>query len=218
VGDGFDPKAFAKRRPLALKIARGVWRKLPQSVLREDVEQAALIGLWDALTNRTDDSTPAFEGYVRLRIRGAVMDELRHQDWLPRKFRQKYGKAVSLVRFGDIGDSGEKIGWEERLADLAPSPEDVLLLHSEASEALLAPLDPLDRRVVELVIYRGVAMKAIGRELGFSEPRVSQRFARAIETMRLFLTGKFTPTTRKESHLSEEARSRILEAKEGRQK
>jgi RNA polymerase sigma factor for flagellar operon FliA len=210
-----DLAELERRRHAALKIARAFIRKLPASVRREDIEQAALIGLWDALRKNPDVSGPGFEWFVRCRIRGAIIDELRAQDWLPRRTRTTMGKHIGVSYLEDEHDI---MHWTERLSSFGASPEDVLVLQSEADEALRAPMQPKDRRTVELLLFRGLRMIDVAAELGCSEPRVSQRFARALETMRAHLTGRFDPPSRKLSSLSARDRERIVRAKEGKAK
>ena len=64
---------------MAITIARAFVRKLPCNVQREDIEQAALIGLMKGLRKHPTPTGDAegWEGYLRQRIRGAIIDELR---------------------------------------------------------------------------------------------------------------------------------------------
>jgi RNA polymerase sigma factor FliA len=207
-----DLAELERRRPVAIRIARGFIRKLPSSVLREDIEQAALIGLWDALSGGRDVAHPGFEWYVGCRIRGAILDELRAQDWLPRRTRAKAGTQSLSVAY--LEDDRDLVHWTERLAGLGASPEDLLLVQSQAAEALRAPMQPKDRRCVELILFRGFRMIDVARELDCSEPRVSQRFERAINIMRAFLTGRFeSPAHKSKTTLSVRDRARIVQAR-----
>src|SRR5258708_851660 len=67
-------------------------RKLPPNVLRDDLLAAGTFGLVDAL-RKSADRGPAFDWYARIRIRGAVVDELRAQDWLTRRARTRVARA-----------------------------------------------------------------------------------------------------------------------------
>lgn len=74
--------------PLVKRIAHHMMVKLPASVEVSDMIQAGLIGLLDAV-NRYEESVGAqFETYAAQRIRGAMLDELRQSDWLPRGLRK----------------------------------------------------------------------------------------------------------------------------------
>ncbi len=78
--------------PLVKRLAYQLRAKLPASVEVDDLIQAGMMGLLDA-TNRYEESHGAqFETYAVQRIRGAMLDELRSTDWLPRNLRQNMRK------------------------------------------------------------------------------------------------------------------------------
>ncbi len=74
--------------PLVKRIAYHFMARLPASVQVDDLIQAGLIGLMDAVNNFDDTQGAQFETYAAQRIRGAMLDELRHADWLPRSVRR----------------------------------------------------------------------------------------------------------------------------------
>ena len=78
-------KKFA---PLVKRIAYHLMARLPASVHVDDLIQAGLIGLMDAAENYDDAQGAQFETYAVQRIRGSMLDELRHADWLPRTARK----------------------------------------------------------------------------------------------------------------------------------
>src|SRR5258706_14665774 len=62
---------------------RRILRRLPSSVQKDDLISVGAMGLMSALQkNQEADRGAQFEWYARIRIRGAVLDELRNQDWL----------------------------------------------------------------------------------------------------------------------------------------
>lgn len=74
--------------PLVKRIAYHLMTRLPASVEVDDLIQAGLLGLLDAV-DRYDDSHGAnFETYASQRIRGAMLDELREADWASRNVRR----------------------------------------------------------------------------------------------------------------------------------
>ncbi|MBW4049360.1 MAG: RNA polymerase sigma factor FliA [Proteobacteria bacterium] len=73
--------------PMVRRIAGQMAAQLPASVDIADLEQAGMIGLWDALERGQEQSPSQFGAYAAIRIRGAIYDELRRQDWLPRRSR-----------------------------------------------------------------------------------------------------------------------------------
>src|SRR5438094_3887943 len=69
--------------PLVHEEVGRMLRRLPPSVQKDDLIAAGTCGLMDALRkNAVSERGPQFEWYARIRIRGAVLDELRNEDWL----------------------------------------------------------------------------------------------------------------------------------------
>jgi len=74
--------------PLVKRIVRQLGAQAGGSMDREDMEQVGLMGLLEA-QRRYGEPDERFAGYAALRIRGAILDELRRQDWRPRTVRQE---------------------------------------------------------------------------------------------------------------------------------
>jgi len=176
--------------PLVRKIAGGFQRKLPRNVLREDLIAAGMSGLWDAIRRHPDGGDESFEWYVRVRIRGAILDELRAQDWLPRRARaaaeahagtDAYVPPPSVVRIDDVSE------WEQNrcLADASSSENAVAAKFTQEILAKAVELLPeRERHIVSSHYFRGVKFKDLGAELGVSEPRISQLHSRAIARLK----------------------------------
>ncbi|MFD2044127.1 FliA/WhiG family RNA polymerase sigma factor [Ornithinibacillus salinisoli] len=69
---------------------------LPSSVLKEDLKSLGLLGLYDALKKFDIERDLKFETYASFRIRGAIIDGLRKEDWLPRSIRDKAKKVEQI--------------------------------------------------------------------------------------------------------------------------
>ncbi len=78
-----------KYMPLAKYVAGKISIGMPPSVGFEDLVQCGLIGLYDAVEKYEPDKNVKFKTYATTRIHGAIIDELRAQDWVPRSVRQK---------------------------------------------------------------------------------------------------------------------------------
>jgi len=76
-------------QPLVREIVQRFALRLPRSVDRGDLETAANVGLMAAVASYDSTRGVRFEAYADMRIRGAVLDELRQQDWLPRPWRTR---------------------------------------------------------------------------------------------------------------------------------
>ncbi|MFS2004280.1 RNA polymerase sigma factor FliA [Duganella sp. CT11-25] len=83
--------------PLVKRLAHHMKAKLPPSVEVDDLVQAGMIGLLDAINRYEDTHGAQFETYAVLRIRGAMLDELRNSDWLPRSMRQNMRKIETAM-------------------------------------------------------------------------------------------------------------------------
>jgi RNA polymerase sigma factor for flagellar operon FliA len=83
--------------PLVKRIARQLNSQVSGAMGREDMEQIGLMGLLEAL-RRYGTPDAGFASYAGLRVRGAILDELRRQDWRPRAVRQDSHKMRDAVR------------------------------------------------------------------------------------------------------------------------
>jgi len=100
---GFPEKdvLFAQHIGLVKKLAHQMKAKLPACVELDDLIQAGSIGLMDAVSRYDDKMGAQFVTYAVQRIRGAMLDELRSSDWLPRNVRDNMHKietAISLAQ------------------------------------------------------------------------------------------------------------------------
>lgn len=83
--------------PLVKRIVRQLNSQVAGAIDRDDMEQIGLMGLLEAL-RRYGEPDAQFAGFASLRIRGAILDELRRQDWRPRSVRQDSHKLRDAVR------------------------------------------------------------------------------------------------------------------------
>ncbi|MBC7206638.1 MAG: FliA/WhiG family RNA polymerase sigma factor [Methyloversatilis sp.] len=83
--------------PLVKRIVRQLLSQVSGAMDREDMEQIGLLGLLESL-RRYGTPDQGFAGYAALRVRGAILDELRRQDWRPRTVRQDSHRTRDAVR------------------------------------------------------------------------------------------------------------------------
>lgn len=88
---------LTEHMPLVKRLAHQMKAKLPPSVEVDDLVQAGMIGLLDAVSRYEETHGAQFETYAVLRIRGAMLDELRNSDWLPRSMRQNMRKIETAM-------------------------------------------------------------------------------------------------------------------------
>ncbi|MBZ0171052.1 MAG: sigma-70 family RNA polymerase sigma factor, partial [Phycisphaerales bacterium] len=82
--------------PLVRYNAERIYTRLPDEVDLEDLMSAGLFGLMDAIDAFDLERKVKFETYCAPRIRGAILDELRSMDWVPRLVRQRTGKVDQI--------------------------------------------------------------------------------------------------------------------------
>jgi RNA polymerase sigma factor for flagellar operon FliA len=92
-----EGRHLAAYAPLVKRIARQLNSQVSGAMGREDMEQIGLMGLLEALRRYGTPDT-GFGSYASLRVRGAILDELRRQDWRPRAVRQDSHKMRDAVR------------------------------------------------------------------------------------------------------------------------
>jgi RNA polymerase sigma factor FliA len=179
--------------PLVYQVVARVLRRLPPNVLRDDLVAAGSYGLVDAL-RKSPDRGPAFEWYARVRIRGAVVDELRSQDWLTRRARTRTtqahaegtGGGTSVVGFDDLPDSQAQAFVDESAA--TPHEQVELRMERIALEKAVALLPAREANIVAWHYFEDVPFKIIAVRLGVSEPRISQLHTRAMGLLKARLT------------------------------
>ncbi len=83
---------------LVKRIAYHLANRLPPSVQVDDLVQAGMIGLLDAARNYDQGRNASFKTYASIRIRGAMLDEIRKNDWIPRSVHTKAKLLAGAIR------------------------------------------------------------------------------------------------------------------------
>jgi len=91
-------KLVVLHEPLVKRIAYHLMSRLPASVQADDLIQAGMIGLIEASRKFDPDQGASFETYAGIRIRGAMLDEIRRTDWTPRSVHRKAREVAEAVR------------------------------------------------------------------------------------------------------------------------
>ncbi|WP_127470489.1 RNA polymerase sigma factor FliA [Thiomicrorhabdus aquaedulcis] len=100
--------------PLVKRIAYHLKGRLPSSVFVEDLIQSGVIGLIEAMQKFNANQGASFETYAGIRIRGAMLDEIRKGDWTPRSVYRK-SREVSEA----INKVESRLGREARSEEIA---------------------------------------------------------------------------------------------------
>ena len=87
-----------KHASLVKRIAYHLMSRLPPSVQADDLIQAGMIGLLEASRNYDATQGASFQTYAGIRIRGAMLDEIRKSDWAPRSLHRKVRQVAGIIR------------------------------------------------------------------------------------------------------------------------
>src|ERR1051325_3296 len=88
-GSAAEASMVEEYLPLVKTVVGRLAMSLPPHVDPEDLYSSGLVGLLNAVRNYDPHAGSSFESYARVRIRGAVFDELRRLDWVPRSVHDK---------------------------------------------------------------------------------------------------------------------------------
>jgi len=94
---------IAEHLPLVKKIALHLLARLPASIELDDLQQAGLLGLLSAVRSYSADQGASFNTYAGIRIKGAMLDELRKQAWAPRSIHEKVRRIEKAVQRTEAG-------------------------------------------------------------------------------------------------------------------
>ena len=126
--------------PLVKYNAERIWARLPDGVELDDLMSAGVFGLMDAVDAFDLTRGVKFETYCVPRIRGAMLDELRTMDWVPRLVRSKQSK-VELAKKSLEAELGRPPRPEELAAKLGVPLDQIDQFVGEATAANLVSLN-----------------------------------------------------------------------------
>jgi RNA polymerase sigma factor for flagellar operon FliA len=177
-----------KFMPLVHHIVAAMLRRLPPNVLRDDLVAAGMFGLLDALRRQAATERGAeFSWYARVRIRGAILDELRAQDWLSRRTRRRFASEGMAGPGSSASRTCPKTAatWPTRTPTRPSRSRALARKPTRSRKPSCLPIR--ERNIITARYYEGAQSRAVARDLGVSEPRVSQLHSRAITRLREYL-------------------------------
>jgi RNA polymerase sigma factor for flagellar operon FliA len=134
---------------LVKRIAQHMAARLPSSVDIDDLLQSGMVGLLEAASNFDPSRGASFETYAGIRIRGAMLDDIRKHDWTPRSVHQKYRQVAEAINTIEA-----ELGRPARSTDIAKqlgiSVEDYhKILADSASSRLFSLEETLDESAIQ---------------------------------------------------------------------
>jgi len=135
-------QVIIKYAPLVKRIAYHLMARLPASVLVDDLIQAGMVGLLEASRNYKSELGASFETYAGIRIRGAMLDELRRNDWAPKSVHRKAREMAEVVR-GIEAREGRDARDDEIAKGMGISLDDYYKILQDSSTARMFGFDDL---------------------------------------------------------------------------
>jgi len=104
--------------PMVRQVAYRMARRFPQCVDTDDLVNIGMIGLINAVDRYQADRAPSFAAYARIRVQGAIVDEMRKNDWVPRSVRDRAALIERSRR-----SLSDKLGRDPTHAEIAKDLE-----------------------------------------------------------------------------------------------
>lgn len=169
--------------------AATLWKRLPPQggVQRVDLEQRGAMGLLRAVERFEPARKLQFMTFAHHHIRGAMLDELRDQDWAPRLARQLKEtppRILSLSRSVGPRDWSKDCTAGELLADPHNGRAARSIDLADEVQWLLSVLSSRDRRIAEMLWMEGRSQDAAAGAVGLSPARISQMLPGILQALR----------------------------------
>lgn len=125
---------------LVKRIAYHLVTRLPSNVQIDDLIQSGMIGLIEAAKNYDPSQGASFETYAGIRVRGAMLDDVRHADWSPRSLYRKMRQVREAIR--DIENATGRDAKDQEVADrLDITLDDYHMIRRDSANAQIFSLD-----------------------------------------------------------------------------
>lgn len=170
-----------KHAPLVKKIAYHLMGRLPTNVLVEDLIQAGMIGLMEAVKNYDATQGASFETYAGIRIRGAMLDEVRSGDWTPRSVHRKQRELTEAMRKVE-NRKGCDAKDHEVAAELGINLDEYYHILADAASARIFSLNTPDNDDEDMHENTVVSLD-IGPQLHLEKEKFKQALAEAIKSL-----------------------------------
>lgn len=133
-------KLIIEYAPLIKFIAQKIAVRLPSNIEFDDLVSSGVIGLMDAIDKYDPSRDNKFKTYAEFRIRGAILDELRAQDWVPRSVREK-AKQLERAHIRLEQRLGRVPNEDEITAELQITKEEYFELLNQVKSVSILSLD-----------------------------------------------------------------------------
>lgn len=132
-----------KYMPLVTYHVQRVAVSLPKNVSRDELKSLGMMGLFDAINKFDHTRDLKFDTYASYRIRGAIIDGLRKEDWMPRTLREKVKKIEQIS--ASLEQQLSRHATAEEIADISGYSVDEV--HQTINEYLFANVLSIDEQI-----------------------------------------------------------------------
>lgn len=131
-----------RHAPLVKRIAHHMLARLPSSIILDDLVQSGMIGLLEAARKYDASKGASFETYAGIRIRGAIIDEVRKGDWTPRSVHRNGRRITSSIKAVEArtGRDAQDVDVAE---DMGVSLDEYYVLLKDSSSSRLFSFDEM---------------------------------------------------------------------------
>ena len=158
VREGSTEELVDRYAPLVKRIAHHMLARMPASVQVDDLIQAGLVGLLEAARNYDPGKGASFETYAGIRVRGAMIDDMRRGDWAPRSVHRNARRVQEAIQTVEAR-TGRDATDQEIAGELELSLDEY---HAMAQDAVCSKLFSLDE-------FRGEEYSLIDQIAGSDE-------------------------------------------------
>jgi RNA polymerase sigma factor for flagellar operon FliA len=138
---GQSPDALVQEHaPLVKRIANHLRGRLPEGVDLDDLIQVGLIALLDAARQYSPTKGASFETYAGIRVRGAMLDEVRSTDWTPRSVYRRQRELTAAIQAVE-NRTGKPADSREIAAEMGISLDDYFRMVSASTSHRVFSLD-----------------------------------------------------------------------------
>jgi RNA polymerase sigma factor FliA len=168
--------------PLVTAIAAHIQKSIPVHVELDDLIHAGIMGLFDAATKYRDDKEVAFPTYAKHRIRGAILDSLRQQDWASRDLRKRYKQVDAVTR--ELTDKLEREPTDAEVANqigLSPRRWQALMVDFRSLGIAAVQQHPNDRE--DHLVPEATSAPQLAPDRIFARSELREKLDTAMKTL-----------------------------------
>ncbi len=175
-------KIILEYAPLVKLVAGRLSMYLGYNVEYDDLVGYGIFGLIDAIDKFDPNKEVKFETYASLRIRGAILDQIRKMDWIPRTVRQRQKKITEAIKEIEA-NTGRNATDEEVALAIGISIEEYDEWQSQMKVTNVVSLDEFVEQGSDVSDGRGLSSREATPEEAIEQQELKQKLAEALKEL-----------------------------------